>query len=106
MSSGNNLQSKYELNSLRSHRLARFILLGLAVEIIGVFIPPVCPWIPGAITIASAACIWIGVWGELHFSAKAKEAGDGIVAEANERVAQLEFESGFAEERTAMAAER
>jgi len=65
-------------------------LVGLAVEIASVFILRKS-LLEGALTIASAAFIWVGVWGELLFAKRAKEAGDGIVAQANARAAEAEL---------------
>lgn len=84
MTNGSNLQSAYENRSLWAHRFARLILAGLAVEVIGVFLPKT-PFVQGTVTIASASLIWIGVWGDLHFGKQAREAGDAIVADANAR---------------------
>ena len=59
----------------------------LGIEIVSAFV--LDKSLPEAsFTVASAAFIWIGVWGELFFAKKAKEAGDRIVAEANARAAE------------------
>ncbi len=81
------LKSRYQRNSARADWLAKFIILGLAVEIVGVFVLQK-PAMEGAVTIISAALIAIGVWGELKFSHRAREAGDAIVAEAEARGAE------------------
>ena len=95
MSSGNpengknDLQSKYEFNSRWADRIARLILLGLAVDILAAFIlGKSAPEI--ALTIIANALILAGVWGELWFEKRAKAAGDGIVAEANARAAEAD----------------
>jgi hypothetical protein len=82
-----NLESRYGISSLWAERFARLILAGLALEIVSVFALEKS-LLEGSFTIASAALIWLGVWGELHFASRAKEAGDGIVARANERAAE------------------
>jgi hypothetical protein len=86
-SNNNDLRSKYEKNSAIAEGLAWLILLGLAVEIAAVFILKK-PLLEGALTISANALIWLGVWGELIFEKRAREAGDGIVAEANARAAE------------------
>jgi hypothetical protein len=90
MSSGTNdtdLRSKYERNSVWAERLAVLILVGLAVEIAAVFILQK-PLLEGALTIAASVLILAGVWGELLFERRAKEAGDSLVAVANARAAE------------------
>jgi hypothetical protein len=83
MSNGTgDLQSRYEFNSAWADRIAFLIVAGLAIEIAAVFIlhkPP----LEGALTIVANLLIVLGVWGELIFARRAKEAGDGIVAQAN-----------------------
>lgn len=81
------LRSRYERNSAWAERLALLILVGLAVEIVAVFFLKK-PLFEGALTIAANALILAGVWGELLFERRAREAGDGIVAEANARAAE------------------
>jgi hypothetical protein len=82
--SGGDLQLTYEFNSAWADRIAFLIVVGLVIEIAAVFIlgkPP----LEGTLTIVSNLLIVLGVWGELIFAKRAKEAGDGIVAEANAR---------------------
>jgi hypothetical protein len=86
-SNNNDLRSKYEKNSTIAERLAMLILLGLAVEIVAVFILKK-PILEAILTISATALIWLGVWGELLFEKRAREAGGGIVAEANARAAE------------------
>jgi hypothetical protein len=85
-------QAQYEINSAKADRIARLILVGLAVEIVAVFILQK-PLLEGSLTIAATALIWLGVWGELFFEKRAKEAGDRIVAEANARAAEANQKS-------------
>jgi hypothetical protein len=85
-----NLRSKYEANSSRAEWFARLILVGLAVEIVEVFVLK-RPFWEAAFTIAATTLILVGVWGEIIFEKRAREAGDGIVAEANARVAEAEL---------------
>lgn len=83
------LRERYEKNSARAERLAWLIIVGLLVEIASV--PALGrSWLEGALTIAADALIAIGVWGEIHFEKIAREAGDGIVAEANARASEAE----------------
>lgn len=80
----------YERNSKWAERLASLIIVGLAVEIAAVFMlhkPP----LEAVLSIASTVLIIAGVWGELIFERCAKEAADGIVAQAKERVAESEL---------------
>lgn len=100
MANKGNLRSRYELNSWLAEWLARLILVGLAVEIASVLILNKDK-LEGALTIASTALILIGVWGELVFEKRAREAGDGMIAEANERAARLEKEAAEARGRVA-----
>jgi hypothetical protein len=81
------LKSSYERDSARADALAKLIIAGLVVEIAGVLVLQK-PALEGAVTIVSAALIAIGVWGELKFSHRAREAGDAIVAEAEARAAE------------------
>jgi hypothetical protein len=46
------------------------------------------PFLESALTIFANALIWVGVWGELFFEKRAREAGDGFVAEANARASK------------------
>jgi hypothetical protein len=78
--------------------MAWLILVGLAVEVIAVFVLNK-PKLEGAFTIGSAALIWIGVWGELHFEKRAKIAGDGIVAEANKSAREAEARAAEANQK-------
>ncbi len=90
MSSGNegsNLQSSYEFNSLWADRIARLIIVGLALDIAAVFILGKSP-LDGVITVSADTLIIAGVWGELWFEKRAKAAADGIVAHAEARAAE------------------
>ncbi len=96
MTNGNktgDLQSRYEFNSTWADRIARLIIVGLIVDIVAAFILGKS-WLEIALNIIANLLIIAGVWGELRFSRRAKEAGDGIVAEAKARAteAQLELE--------------
>jgi hypothetical protein len=94
MSNSNNgdLRPVYEKNSTRAERFAVLILIGLAVEIASAFILEKS-LLESSLTIASTTLILVGVWGEIFFERRAKEAGDGIVAEANARAANAEWET-------------
>ena len=81
------LKSRYERESTRADLMAKLIIVGLVVEIAGVLVLQK-PALEGAVSIVSAALIAIGVWGELKFSHRAREAGDAIVAEADARAAE------------------
>jgi hypothetical protein len=85
------LKSKYEKNSAWAERLALLILVGLAAEIVGVWILGKS-LLEGGITIVANLLIILGVWGELRFERRAREAGDGIVAEANVRALEAQVE--------------
>jgi hypothetical protein len=86
------LKSRYQRDSARADLLAKLIILGLAVEIAGVFVLEKSV-LEGAVTIVSTALIAIGVWGELKFSHRAREAGDAIVAEAEARAAEANLKA-------------
>jgi hypothetical protein len=90
--SGNNLQSKYDFNSTWADRIAHLIVFGLVIEIAAVFILQK-HLLEASLTIVANILIALGVWDELWFARRAKEAGDGIVAEANERAANAELET-------------
>jgi len=94
MNSGKNgeLRPIYERNSKRAERFALLILVGLAVEIADVFIFEK-PLVEALLTIGSTALILTGVWGEIFFERRAREAGDGIVAQANARAAEAQSET-------------
>jgi hypothetical protein len=89
--SDSELRSRYEKYSAWAERLALLILVGLAVEIADVFILKK-PWLEGIFTIAATTLIFAGVWGELLFEKRAKEAGDRLVAKANARAAEAQLE--------------
>ena len=88
---GRNLQSQYEFNSRWGDRIARLILLGLAVDIFAAFILGKSA-LEIVLTIVANALIFAGVWGELWFEKRAKAAGDGLVAEANARAAEAQLQ--------------
>lgn len=87
------LRSAYERNATLAERFAWLILLGLAIEIAEVFILQ-RPFWEALLSVSASAAIAMGVWGEIVFEGRAREAGDGIVAEANARAleAQLALE--------------
>jgi hypothetical protein len=101
-SGGRDLQSKYEFNSAWADRIAFLIIVGLAVDIAAVFILKM-KLLDGALTIVANALIAAGVWGELWFARRAKEAGDGIVAEAKARAANSMALAAGANSRSSMA---
>jgi hypothetical protein len=101
-SGGGDLQSKYESNSAWADRIAFLIIVGLAVDIAAVFILKK-ELLDGALTIVANALIAAGVWGELWFARRAKEAGDGIVAEAKARAANSMALAAGANSRSSMA---
>ena len=74
---GRDLRTEYEKNSTSAERIALLILVGLTIEIVSVFILEK-RWFEGSLTIIANALIAIGVWGEIVFERRAKEAGDGI----------------------------
>ena len=87
-------------------RLAYLILAGLAVDIFALFLPQRNSHIVASI--GANLLIFGGVWGELWFAKRARDADDSRVAEANasaarahERAAALETEAAEARERTA-----
>lgn len=87
---GGDLRSEYERYSNLAERVALLILVGLAVEIAAVFILHK-PRLESALTVAATALIAVGVWGEILLERRAKTAGDGLVAQANERAAKADL---------------
>jgi hypothetical protein len=85
------LRSTYETNSARAEWIASLIIVGLLVEIAAVFVFQK-PFLESAIAVFANVLIVAGVWGEILFSRRAKEAGDGIVAQANARAAMAQME--------------
>lgn len=85
------LQSTYDSNSLYAERIAKLILVGLAIDIVAVFILGKS-WFEAILTISADSLILIGVWGELFFERRAKAAGDSLVATANARAAEAQLE--------------
>jgi hypothetical protein len=81
------LQSKYEFHSAWADRIAFLIVVGLTVDIAAVFILEKS-LLEAALAIVANVLIILGVWGELWFARRAREAGDGMVAEANARTAE------------------
>ncbi len=86
----NDLQSSYDFNSSWAERIAFLIIVGLAIEIAAVFVFQKPLW-EAAFTVLATTLIAAGVWGELIFARRAKTAGDGIVAQANERAAKADL---------------
>ena len=91
----NDLKSISDFNSKWADRIALLIIVGLGVDIAEVLILGK-EWPEWALTIAANSLIAGGVWGELWFAKRAREADDSRVAEANasaananERAAQL-----------------
>jgi len=82
--------------------LALLILVGLGVEIVGVCVLAKSP-LEAGITIVANLLIILGVWGELRFERRAREAGDGIVAEATARAAEADARAATAESEAAKA---
>jgi hypothetical protein len=83
---GTDLQLVSEFNSLWADRIARLILVGLLFDIAAVFVSK-GPW-RDVLTILADMLIIAGVWGELFFAKRAREADDGRVAEANKLAAE------------------
>jgi hypothetical protein len=83
----NDLKSISDFNSAWADRVAFLILVGLAVDIAAIFILGKT-WPENGLTIAANSLIAIGVWGELWFAKRAREADDGRVAEATARAAE------------------
>jgi hypothetical protein len=69
---------------------AFLIIVGLAVDIAAAFILGKT-WPENGLTIAANSLIAIGVWGELWFAKRARDADDSRVAEANERAAKADL---------------
>jgi hypothetical protein len=81
------LRSKYDKYSRHAERAARLIILGLLTEIVAV---PVLhkSGLEALFTIGADVLIVAGIWGEIALEKIAKEAGDGMVAEANRAAEQ------------------
>jgi hypothetical protein len=88
----NDLKSISDFNSRLADRLALLILAGLTVDIAAVFVLGKS-WLEYILTIGANALIFFGVWGELYFAKRAREADDGRVAEANARAAEAQLET-------------
>jgi hypothetical protein len=82
----NDLKSVSEFNSVWADRVAYLILVGLLVDIADLFTSE-GRWKIG-VSIGANLLIFGGVWGELWFAKRAREADDGRVAEANARAAE------------------
>jgi len=93
------LKSVSDFNSTWADRVAYLILVGLLVDIADLFIPE--GWWKIAVAIGANLLIFGGVWGELLFAKRAREADDGRVAEANAIAALAQKEAAEARERTA-----
>lgn len=83
---GNDLKSISDFNSEWADRIALLILVGLAVDSVAAFASNET-W-RRALTIAANLLIGAGVWGELWFLKRARQADDGRVAEANKLAAE------------------
>ncbi len=107
-------QHLISVNDSRGHWGARAVILGLAIEVLlAVVFPHGKTDLENCAPVFADALVALGVWAEVHFGRKASDAqkekqliSAERIAELNERAAQLEFESGFAEERVAHALER
>src|ERR1700757_4039772 len=96
---GTNPKSVSDFNSEWADRIALLILVGLLVDIAALFISDKSSW-RTVLDIIGDILIIAGVWGELWFAKRAREADDGRVAEAEravaaatERAAKLEKEA-------------
>ncbi len=87
----NDLKSISEFNSTWADRLAYLILAGLLVDIADLFIPE--GWWKIVAAIGANLLIFGGVWGELWFAKRARDADDSRVAEANVRAADAQLEA-------------
>jgi hypothetical protein len=85
------LRSRYDTYSRWAERVASLIVIGLFVDIVSVWIlrkPP----LEAFLTIGADVLIVAGVWGEILLERRAREAGDGLVAEAEARAADATLE--------------
>jgi hypothetical protein len=80
------LKSISDFNSRWADRVALLILVGLGVDIGAAFVSDET-WRKG-LTILANSLIALGVWGELWFAKRAREADDSRVAEAERAVAE------------------
>jgi hypothetical protein len=81
------LKSISDFNSKWADRIALLILVGLSVDIIEVLILG-RPWPEWMLTILANSLIIVGVYGEIWFLKRARDADDSRVAEANLRAAE------------------
>jgi hypothetical protein len=89
-------KSVSDFNSDWADRIALLIIVGLAVDIINVFVPDQT-W-HNRLAIIANALIALGVWGELHFAKRARTADDSRVAEAETTLANAIERASRAEE--------
>jgi hypothetical protein len=87
----NDLKSISDFNSAWADRLAYLILAGLLVDIADLFIPE--GWWKIVAAIGANLLIFGGVWGELWFAKRAREADDSRVAQANKQAAEAQRET-------------
>ena len=81
------LKSISDFNSKWADRIALLILVGLLLDITEVLVLG-RPWPEWMLTVLANSFIMIGVYGELWFAKRAREADDSRVAEANARAAE------------------
>jgi ABC-type protease/lipase transport system fused ATPase/permease subunit len=87
----NDLKSISDFNSAWADRLAYLILVGLLVDIADLFIPE--GWWKIVAAIGANLLIFGGMWGELWFAKRAREADDSRVAQANKQAAEAQRET-------------
>lgn len=88
------LKSVSEFNSTWADRVAYLILAGLLVDILDLFMSE--GWAKIAAAIGANLLIFGGVWGELWFAKRAREADDGRVAEAHASAARASAQAAEA----------
>ncbi len=90
-------QQEYTETSKRAEWAAYVLLFGLVIELVFAFLPDASVLAKQLSTIAADIFIVAGVWGEIYYGQKAREAGDHSIAETNLKISE-------ANERTAKAA--
>src|SRR4051794_7849037 len=86
---------EYDVNSHRALLAAYLLIAGLLVELINAVV-----WFEGAKTLAEIAAVLLivaGVWGEVFFANKARQAGDKQLAQYEARSAEADQKAKEAE---------
>jgi hypothetical protein len=94
-------EDAYEVNNRRAEWSAYILIAGLVLELASALVFQK-DWIETVATVIAIVLIVGGVWGEVHFGHKAREAGDRQLAEFEARTAEANAQAAKANNETAI----